>query len=124
MGPKVFSKHKNELINEIQKWVKSNHTYTIRFGVDMLMAHYLDKEFKKEYLEIPNKIKSDDYYVKMMIAWYYATALAKQWDDAIKIIESKTLLVWIQNKTIQKAIESFRVSDEHKEYLKTLKIKN
>ena len=89
----------------------------------MLMNYYLDSDYKKEYLNLPLKIKSNEYYVNMMIAWYYATALAKQYDDTIKIIENKKLDTWVHNKTIQKAKESFRVSKEQKEYLNQLKIK-
>lgn len=121
--PKSFKKNRDKLINQIKIWIKSNHTYTVRFGLLMLMTHYLDEDFKKEYLQLPLSIKTDEYYIKMMIAWYYATALAKQYEDTIKIIEDKKLDSWIQNKTIQKAKESFRVSDKQKEYLNTLKIK-
>ncbi len=121
--PKSFKKNRDKLINQIKIWIKSDHTYTVRFGLLMLMTHYLDEDFKKEYLSLPLTIKTDEYYIKMMIAWYYATALAKQYDDTIKIIEDKKLDPWIQNKTIQKAKESFRVSDKQKEYLNTLKIK-
>ena len=121
--PKSFKKNRDKLINQIKIWIKSNHTYTVRFGLLMLMTHYLDEDFKKEYLLLPLSIKTDEYYIKMMIAWYYATALAKQYEDTIKIIEDKKLDSWIQNKTIQKAKESFRVSDKQKEYLNTLKIK-
>jgi len=123
MSPKVFSKHKEELMKEILKWVKSKKTYTVRFGVDMLMTHYLDDDFKEEYLCLPLNIDSEEYYINMMIAWYYATALAKQYDSAIKIIENKNLKPWIHNKSIQKAIESNRISIERKDYLRTLKIK-
>ena len=121
--PKVFKKNLDKLIKEINRWIKSDKTYTIRFGIKMLMSFYLDEAFKKEYLNIPLSVKSDEYYVNMMIAWYYSTALVKQYDDTIKIIEGKELDKWIHNKSIQKAVESFRVSDEKKEYLKSLKIK-
>jgi 3-methyladenine DNA glycosylase AlkD len=121
--PKSFKKNRDKLINQIKIWIKSDHTYTVRFGLLMLMTHYLDDDFKKEYLQLPLSIKTDEYYIKMMIAWYYATALAKQYDNTIKIIENKKLDTWIHNKTIQKAKESFRVSDKQKEYLNTLKIK-
>ena len=87
----------------------------------MLMTHFLDKDFKKEYLEIPAQVKSDEYYIKMMIAWFYATALAKHWDEAIIYLEKNSLSTWVHNKTIQKARESLRISKEQKEYLKTLK---
>ena len=121
-SPKAFIKHPNELLSEIKKWIKSKETYTIRFGVSMLMRNYLDSNFKPEYLELVSKIKSNEYYVNMMIAWYFATALAKQYDSTIKYIENKKLDKWVHNKTIQKAIESYRISQEHKEYLRSLKI--
>ena len=123
MSPKVFKKHKTELINIIKKWIKSKETYTIRFGIEMLMSHYLDEDFKIEYLDIVSKIRSKEYYVNMMIAWFFATALAKQWESAISYIENDSLDKWVHNKTIQKAIESYRITDKQKEYLKTLKIK-
>ena len=123
INPKMLSKHKEELIKDIKRWVSSKETYTIRHGIHMLMAFFLDSDFKKEYLEIPAKIVSEEYYVNMMIAWFFATALAKKWDATITYIEEKKLPVWVHNKTIQKAIESFRVNEEHKQYLRTLKIK-
>lgn len=121
MYPRIFKKHLDTLLPEIKKWVNTESTYHKRFGVDMLMTFYLDDNFSPDHFEIINSIQSDEYYVKMMIAWYYATALAKQYDNAIKVIESKTLDKWVHNKSIQKAIESFRVSEEHKEYIRTLK---
>ncbi|MCQ2786887.1 MAG: DNA alkylation repair protein [Bacilli bacterium] len=123
MSPKVFRKHKEELISEIKKWCKSKKTYTIRFGIEMLMSHYLDDDFKKEYLKIPACVKNDKYYVKMMIAWFYATALAKRYDATIPYLKKKTLSTWVHNKTIQKACESYRITDKQKQYLKTLKVK-
>ena len=123
INPKMLSKHKEELIKDIKRWVSSKETYTIRHGIHMLMAFFLDSDFKKEYLEIPAKIVSEEYYVNMMIAWFFATALAKKWDATITHIEEKKLPVWVHNKTIQKAIESYRVNEEHKQYLRTLKIK-
>ena len=122
LSPKVFAKHKDELIVSIRKWIKSKHTYTIRFGVGMLMQHYLNESFKPEYMELVASIKSEEYYVNMMIAWYFATALVKQYDCAIKYIEDKKLSTWVHNKTIQKAVESYRISDEQKVYLKSLKV--
>ena len=121
LSPKIFKKHLDELIKEIKKWIKSKKTYTIRFGIGMLMQHYLNDNYKEEYLELVSKVKSDEYYVNMMIAWYFATALAKQYDSTIKYIENKTLDTWTHNKTIQKAIESYRITEEQKEYLRTLK---
>lgn len=121
MSPKIFKKYKNELIDKIKIWSKSKHTYTCRFGVEMLMSHYLDEDFKKDYLKIPAEIHSEEYYIQMMIAWFFATALAKQWDATIIYIEKNKLDKWVHNKTIQKARESYRITDEQKEYLKGLK---
>ena len=123
MSPKVFKKHRPELMTEIRRWTASDHVYTCRFGIEMLMSHYLDDDFRPEYLEIPASVISDEYYVNMMIAWFYATALAKQWDAAIPFIEKYRLGKWVHNKTIQKARESFRITPEQKEYLNILKIK-
>ena len=119
--PKVFKKNHEKLLPYVKKWIKSKHVYTSRFGIRMLMNEYLDKDFKNEYLELVASIKSDDYYLKMMIAWYFATALAKRYDESILFFENRKLDPWIHKKAIQKAIESFRVSDSHKEYLKKLK---
>lgn len=123
MSPKIFKKHKAELIEKIVEWTKSSETYTIRFGIEMLMSHYLDDDFKAEYLEIPASVRSEEYYVNMMIAWFFATALTKQWDASILYIENHKLEKWTHNKTIQKAIESYRITDEQKTYLRTLKLK-
>ena len=122
LSPKVFTKHKDDLIVNIKRWIKSQHTYTVRFAIGMLLGLYLDDSFKEEYLEIVSQIKTEDYYINMMIAWYFATALAKQYNSAIKYLEDKKLSPWVQNKTIQKANESFRITLEQKQYLKTLKI--
>ena len=122
LSPKAFAKHKEELIVPIKKWLKSKHTYTIRFAIGMLMQHYLDESFREEYMKLVASIKSEEYYVNMMIAWYFATALAKQWDTAIKYIEDKCLDSWAHNKTIQKAVESYRIKDNQKAYLKSLKV--
>ena len=121
-SPKVFKKNHDLLLPYIKKWIKSKHIYTSRFGMRILMNEYLDKDFKKEYLDLVASKTGDDYYLKMMVAWYFATALAKQYDATITYIEDKKLDPWIHNKAIQKAVESFRVTDEHKEYLKSLKI--
>lgn len=123
MSPKVFKKNLDKLLLEIKKWIKSKETYTIRFGIGMLMQYFLDDNFKVEYLETVSKIRSDEYYVNMMIAWFFATSLAKQYNDTIKYIENNKLDTWTHNKTIQKAIESYRITDEQKEYLRKLKIK-
>lgn len=124
LNPKVFSKNKDKLLKKINEWIKSSHTYTIRFGIGMLMRYFLDKDFNSSYLELVYSIKSEEYYVNMMKAWFFATALAKQYDATLPIIQNKKLDIWTHNKAIQKAIESFRVSAEHKQYLKTLKIKS
>ncbi len=116
--PLVFKKNHDRLLPLIKKWINSNHVYTARFGIRMLMNEFLNDDFKEEYLEWVAAKTDDDYYLKMMVAWYFATALAKQYDKTIKYIENRCLDPWIHQKTIQKAIESFRVSDEHKEYLK------
>lgn len=120
-SPKVFDKHKDQLIKEIKTWLKSKRPYTIRFGIGMLMRNYLDDDFKPEYLKLVSSIKSNEYYVNMMIAWYFATALAKQYDSTIPYIENKVLEPWTHNKTIQKAIESYRITPEQKTYLRSLK---
>lgn len=120
-SPKIFKKHKKELINEIKKWVKSDKVYVCRFGIEMLMSHYLDEDYNPEYLKMPAQVKTDEYYVRMMIAWFFATALAKQWDTTIPYIKENKLDKWVHNKIIQKARESYRITQEQKEYLKSLK---
>ena len=120
MSPKVFKKHKEQLLKKICEWTSSSETYTIRFGIEMLMSHYLDEEFKPKYLEIPARVHSNEYYVNMMIAWFFATALAKQWDSTIPYLEQRRLDEWVHKKTIQKARESYRITDEQKTYLKSL----
>ena len=123
ISPKIFKKHLPELLDEIKVWIGSDHTYTVRFGIEMLMSFYLDDEFKPEYPEMVAGVKSEEYYVNMMIAWYFATALAKQYDAVLPIIEEKRLEKWTHNKAIQKSVESYRITPEQKVYLKTLKIK-
>lgn len=123
LSPKVFGKHKTELLQKIRLWILSGHTYTCRFGIGMLMRWFLDEDFQPGYLELPAAVRSEEYYVNMMTAWYFATALAKQYEAALPYIEGRKLDVWTHNKAIQKARESRRVSQEHKEYLGTLKIK-
>ena len=122
MSPKVFRKHKEELLPVIKRWAASDQVYTCRFGIEMLMSHYLDQDYKPEYLEIVAAVRSEEYYVNMMIAWFFATALAKQWDTVIPYIEEKKLEPWVHNKTIQKARESYRITPEQKEYLKGLRV--
>lgn len=120
---KYLNKYKDRLINKIYEWLKSDELYRVRYAVKCLMNYYLDDDFRYEHIEKVSEVKLDDYYVKMMIAWYLATGLAKQYDFFIKPIEEKKFNTFIHNKSIQKAVESFRVSAEHKAYLKTLKIK-
>ena len=122
MSPGVFKKRKPELLAEIREWLGSEHTYTVRFGIGMLMEHFLDEDFDPAYPELVAGVHSEEYYVNMMIAWYFATALAKQYDAVLPFIEGRRLDPWTHNKTIQKAVESYRISDEQKEYLKSLKV--
>ncbi|MDO5155118.1 MAG: DNA alkylation repair protein [Eubacteriales bacterium] len=123
MAPKILKKHLLELEEKIRKWISEEHAYTIRYGIGMLMRFYLDEAFEVRYLEMVSDIQSKEYYVNMMIAWYFATALAKQWDATIPYIEKETLDNWTHNKAIQKALESNRITAEQKAYLRTLKIK-
>ena len=123
MSPKIFKKHKTELFENIKVWLKSKETYTVRFAIGMLMEHFLNEDFDPRYPKMVARIRSDEYYINMMIAWYFATALAKQYDSILPYIEEKKLDVWTHNKTIQKAVESYRITPEQKEYLKNLKIK-
>lgn len=121
LSPKIFKKHKKALLEKIKEWSASEKTYTCRFGIEMLLSHFLDEDFKPAYLEIPASVHREEYYVRMMIAWFYATALAKQWDATIEYLEDRRLDTWTHNKTIQKARESKRITPKQKEYLKTLK---
>ena len=122
MSPGVFKKHKPELLAEIREWLGSEHTYTVRYGIGMLMQHFLDEDFDPAYPELVAGVHSEEYYVNMMIAWYFATALAKQYDAVLPFIEGRRLDPWTHNKTIRKAVESYRISDEQKEYLRSLKV--
>ncbi len=121
LSPKIFKEHKTSLLEKIKEWSASDKTYTCRFGLEMLMSYFLDNDFKPDYLEITTSVHSEEYYVRMMIAWFFATALAKQWDVTIKYIEDYRLDVWTHNKAIQKARESRRITPKQKEYLKSLK---
>lgn len=121
-SPKIFKSHKEELLPYIYKWIQKEHTYTVRFAIGMLMQHFLDEDFKPEYVQMVSSIQSEEYYINMEIAWYMATALAKQWDVVIPYLEQKEMEPWVHNKTIQKARESYRITDEQKDYLKKLKI--
>ena len=123
MTPKIFKKHHEMLHVKCMEWIESDKTYTIRFGIKMIMDHYLDDDFDIRFMEEISKIRSEEYYINMMIAWYFATALAKQYNAAIDFIKEEKLDPWTHNKTIQKAIESYRITDEQKEYLRSLKIK-
>lgn len=121
LSPKIFKKHLDELLLQIKLWIKGKDTYTIRFGIGMLMKYYLDEYFKPEYLDLVAKIKSKEYYVNMMIAWFFATALSKQYKDTLPFLEDNRVDTWVHNKTIQKAVESYRITEEQKNYLKSLK---
>ena len=121
LSPKLFKKHTAELLPEIRRWMAAEHTFTVRFGIGMLMQHYLGEHFQPEYPEWVASVRSEAYYINMMRAWYFATALAKQYDAVIPFLEAQRLDVWTHNKTIQKARESYRITPEQKDYLKTLK---
>lgn len=118
---KAFSNNYDRLIIDAKRWIKSEHIYTKRFGIEMIMNFFLDDNFKREYNDLVASIRSDEYYINMMIAWYFATALAKQYNDTIPFIENRRLDEWTHKKTIQKARESYRITEEQKEYLKSLK---
>ena len=120
---RVVKKHLDTFTEEVERWLASDHTYTIRFGIGMLMRYYLEEHFSLEYPEKVAKIRSEEYYVNMMRAWYFATALAKQYEAIFPFLEEKRLDAWTHNKTIQKAIESYRITQEQKVYLRTLRIK-
>ena len=122
LSPKAFKKEKEKLLPYIKKWIKSERVYTIRFAIGMLMQHFLDENFCDQYASMVAKIKSDEYYVNMMRAWYFATALAKQYDLILPYIEQKKLDAWTHNKAIQKSIESYRITADQKSYLRTLKV--
>lgn len=121
LSPKIFKKNKTPLLVKIKEWSASEKAYTCRFGIEMLMSYFLDDDFRPDYLEIPASVHSEEYYVRMMIAWFFSTALSKQWDATIKYIEKHRLDTWTHNKAIQKARESRRITSEQKEYLKSLK---
>jgi len=123
LSPKIFRKHRPELLEQVKEWLGSSETYTVRFAAGMLMEHFLDEDFDPAYPEMVAAISSDEYYVNMMRAWYFATALAKQHEAVLPFIEKKRLDKWTHNKAIQKSVESRRITDEQKEYLKSLKIR-
>ena len=122
ISPKVFKAHKTELFEHIKLWIAKKDVYSVRFGIKMLMTHFLDDDFSEEYPKMVAKIKSDEYYIKMMQSWYFATALAKKWDETLPFLVEHRLEHWVHNKTIQKAIESYRITDEQKDFLRKLKI--
>ena len=124
MNPKVFGRNREKLIGKIGEWMASEHVYTVRFGIGMLMRYYLDEDFREEYPERVAEVTGEDYYIRMMVAWYFATALAKQYDAVLPYLEEVRLEQWTHNKTIQKAIESYRISAEQKAYLRTLRRKD
>ena len=121
MSPRVFRKNRKELMDSIRGWIGSGETYTIRFGIGMLMEHYLDEDFDPAYPEMAAAVRSEEYYINMMTAWYFATALAKQYEAVLPYIEHHRLDDWTHNKAIQKSIESYRITPEQKAYLRTLK---
>ena len=123
LSVKAVKGHLDSYIKNIYQWLESDYTYTIRFGINMLMRYYLEEEFKIEYPEKVAAIRSEEYYVNMARAWYFATALAKKYDQVLPFLEEQKMDVWTHNKTIQKAIESYRITLEQKEYLRTLKIR-
>lgn len=119
----MMKKHRDIFIREVYRWMESDQPYTIRFGISMLMRHYLDEGFKPEYPEKVATIRSEEYYVNMMRAWYFATALAKQYEKILPFLEEQRMDIWTHNKTIQKSIESYRITQEQKDHLRTLRIK-
>ena len=121
MSPKVFRRHHEELLEQIKIWMASDEPYTIRYGIGMLMTHFLEEDFDIQYVEMVASVKAEEYYVKMMVAWYFATALAKQYDAVVPFIENRRLEEWTHRKAIQKSVESYRITKEQKEYLKGLK---
>ena len=120
-SPKAFTRNHERLLPLIRKWIASEHVYTVRFGIRMLMNEFLGEDFRPEYLDWVAQVPGEDYYIRMMVAWYFATALAKQYDETVAYIEGRRLEPWTHRKAIQKAVESYRVSDEHKDYLKTFR---
>ena len=121
MSPKIFRKHRQELLEQIKIWISSDKPYIIRYGIGMLMIHFLEEEFEVEYAEMVAKVKSQEYYVNKMIAWYFATALAKQYEAVVPFIEERRLDSWTHRKAIQKSVESYRITKEQKEYLKSFR---
>ena len=123
LSPKAFKKAPEKLVPNIEKWIKSDKTYTVRFAIGMLMQHFLDERFDTKYADKVADVRSEEYYVNMMIAWYFATALAKQYEQILPYLEEKRLDSRVHNKAIQKSVESYRITEEQKTYLKTLKVR-
>lgn len=123
LRPRCFAQNREALLPRIQRWLVSDRTYTVRFAMEMLMVHYLDEDFRREYLAWVAENRAEDYYIRMMVAWYFATALAKQYDAALPYLTEGCLPAWTHNKTIQKAVESFRISQPQKAFLRTLRRK-
>lgn len=119
--PKCFDKNKEDVLERAKNWIAADTTYVKRYGMGVMMRLFLDEDFKEEYIQLVAGVKSEEYYVNMMIAWYMATALAKQWDAAIPYIQERRLSEWVHRKSIQKAVESYRITPEQKEYLKGLR---
>ena len=124
MSPKILRKNPDALMKKIRQWLNSDHTYTVRFAVKCLMDFYLEENFTEEVLYLVSQVDKEDYYIKMVCAWFFATALAKQYESALPYLTEHRLPLWVHNKTIQKAVESYRIDDDTKKYLKTLKIKS
>lgn len=123
LSPGLFKAHRDDLPVQIEQWIAApDRVYTCRFGLKMLMTHFLDEDFKPAYLEQAAAVRAEDYYLKMMQAWFFATALAKQWKAALPYIEKKKTSSWVYRKIIQKACESLRLTDEQKAYLRRLRI--
>ncbi|MBQ1770652.1 MAG: DNA alkylation repair protein [Clostridia bacterium] len=122
LSPKAFKKEPEKLLPYIRTWIRSDHTFTVRFAIGMLMQHFLDARFSTDYADMVAGIRSEEYYINMMIAWYFATGLAKQYDRMLPYLENRKLGAWTHNKTIQKSIESYRISDQQKQYLRSLRI--
>ena len=123
LSPKVFKKHRQKLLERIREWIGSEYTYTVRFAIGMLMQHFLDEDFDPSYPEMVAAVRSEEYYINMMIAWYFTTALVKQYETILPYIEDRRLAPWTHNKAIQKSVESYRITPEQKDYLRSLKIR-
>lgn len=123
ISPPVLKKDHEALLRKIKQWLESDHTYTVRYGIKCLMDNFLSDNFSEDILALVCSVKHEDYYVRMVQAWFFATALAKQYKKTLPVIENKKLPLWVHNKTIQKAVESYRITSQQKEYLKTLKLR-